>query len=65
MLQVAVETLRAKIAQQVYIIGKGKFLVNSQIFRWTNKACFREELSIGSLGSKKLTILESSFAEVF
>jgi hypothetical protein len=57
----ATESLKAKIAQQVYIIGNCKFPVNSQILNWTNKACFREELPPGSLGSKKLAIPGSSF----
>jgi hypothetical protein len=50
----AIETLRAKIVQQIYIIMKHKFLVESQILNWTSKAHFREELPLGSLGSKKL-----------
>jgi hypothetical protein len=57
----AVESLRARIAQQVIIIGKCKFLVSSRSLNSINKACFREELPLGSLGSKKLTTLESSF----
>jgi hypothetical protein len=44
-------SLRAKIAQQNYIIGKCKFLLNSQILNWTINVCFREELPLGSLGS--------------
>jgi hypothetical protein len=56
----AVEILRARITQQVNIIGKCKFLVKSQILNWSNKACFREELPLGSLGSKKLAASESS-----
>jgi hypothetical protein len=60
----AVETLRAKIAQQNYTIGKYKFLVNSQILNWTIQACFRKELPLGSLGSKKLATSESSFTKV-
>jgi hypothetical protein len=57
----AVESLRVSIVQQANIIGKCKFLVNSQSLNWTNKACFREELPLGSLGSKKLATPESSF----
>jgi hypothetical protein len=48
----AFEVLRAKIAQEIYVIGKCKFLVDSQILNWTSKACFREELPLGSLGSE-------------
>jgi hypothetical protein len=59
----AVETLRAKIAQQIYTVGKCKFLVDSQILNWTNKTCFLEEL-LGSLGSKKLATSEGSFTKV-
>jgi hypothetical protein len=57
----AVEYLRVRIAQQVDIIGNCKFLVNCQSLNWTNKACFREHLPLGSLGSKKLAAPESSF----
>jgi hypothetical protein len=39
-----VKNLKAKIAQQVYIIGDCKFLVNAQILNWTNKTFSREEL---------------------
>jgi hypothetical protein len=59
----AVKDLKAKIAQQVYVIGNCKFLVDSQILNLTNKACFREELPLGSLGSKKLATSESSFTK--
>jgi hypothetical protein len=34
----AVETLRAKIAQKVYTIGKYKFMVDSKMLNWINKA---------------------------
>jgi hypothetical protein len=50
----AVKDLKAKIAQQVYIIGNCKFMLNSQILNRMNKACFKEEIPFGSLGSKKL-----------
>jgi hypothetical protein len=55
--------LRAKIALQNYNIGKCTFLVNSQILNWANKPCFREELPLGSLGSKKLATSDSSFTK--
>jgi hypothetical protein len=58
----SVEVLRAKITQQISIIGKCEFLDDSQLLNWTNKACFMEEF-LGSLGSKKLAIWESSFNE--
>jgi hypothetical protein len=58
-----VEASRAKVAQQNCIIGKGKFLAKFQIFKWTNKACVREKLPLGSLGSKQLATSESSFAK--
>jgi hypothetical protein len=48
-----VENVKVKIAGQIYIFGECKFLVDSQILNWTNKACFREKLHLGSLGSKK------------
>jgi hypothetical protein len=57
----AVETLRGKLVQQNYIIGKRKFLVDSQILSWTNQDCFRVELPLGNLDSKKLATPESSF----
>lgn len=50
----AVEVIRAKIAQQVYIIEECKFLVSSKILSRSNKACYREEVPLGSLGSTKL-----------
>jgi hypothetical protein len=56
-----VETLRAKVAQQIYITAKCKFLIVSKFFNWTNKTCFGEEFPLGSLGSKKLATSESSF----
>jgi hypothetical protein len=59
----AVETLSPKTAQQINIIGKCKFLVESQILIWTNKICFMEELPLGSLGLKKLSTSESSFTK--
>jgi hypothetical protein len=60
----AVETLRAKTSQLMYIFGKYKFLVDAQILNWTNKACFRNELPLGSLGSNKLATSESSFTGI-
>jgi hypothetical protein len=54
-----VENLRAKITHQIYIIGKCKFPMESQILNWTNRACFREELPLGSFGSKELATSES------
>jgi hypothetical protein len=60
----AFETLRAKFAQQIDIIEKCKFLVHSQILNWTNKACFMEQIPLGSSGSKKLATSESSFTKV-
>jgi hypothetical protein len=54
----AVETVRAKIAQQICIFGKCRFIEGTQILNWTNKAYFREELPLGSWGSKKLAISE-------
>jgi hypothetical protein len=59
----AISALRARIAQ-VSIIGKCKFLVNSQNLSRTNKACFREELPLGSLVSKKFATSESSFTKL-
>lgn len=58
-----IEALRAKVAQQIYIIVKCKFLVNSKILNWTNRACFSEEHRLGNLGSKKLDTSESSFTK--
>jgi hypothetical protein len=55
--------VRAKIAQQINVIGKCKLLVDSQIFNWLNKACFSEKLLLGSSGSKKLATSESSFTK--
>jgi hypothetical protein len=55
----SVGSLRAKIAQQVNIIGKCKFLANSRSLNWANKASFREEL-LGSVGSKKIATPENS-----
>jgi hypothetical protein len=45
----AAKTLRARIAQQIYIYitWKYKFLVDSLILNWT-KVCFREECPLGS-----------------
>jgi hypothetical protein len=57
------EALRARIAQQICIIGNCKFLVDSQILNWANKVCLREDLPLGSLGSKKLAVSESSFTK--
>jgi hypothetical protein len=59
----AVGSLRARIAQQVNIIGESNFLVNSKFLNRTNKACFREELPLGSFGSKKLATPESSITK--
>jgi hypothetical protein len=59
----AVEALRATIAQQIYITGKCEFLVNSQILNWNNKACFREELPLGSTVLKKLATSDSFITE--
>jgi hypothetical protein len=59
----AFETLRVKIAQQIYIIMKHIFPVDSQILSWTNKAHFMEELPLGSSGSKKLTLQRSLLLE--
>jgi hypothetical protein len=58
--QRAVELLRARIAQ-VNIMEKCK---NSQNLNWTNKACFREELPVGNLGSKKLASTYSYFTKL-
>jgi hypothetical protein len=60
----AVEILRARIIQQIYINGKCEFLVDSQTLKCTNKARFREELPFGSWGSKNLITWESSFTIV-
>jgi hypothetical protein len=49
---------------EIYIIMKHKFLVDSKILNWTNKARFREELPLRISGSKKLTNSESSFTRV-
>jgi hypothetical protein len=54
---------KAKIAQQIYIVGNCKFLVNSQILNWTNTAYFREKLPVATSGSKKLAAWESSFSK--
>jgi hypothetical protein len=59
----AVRALRARIARHVNITRKCKFLVNSQNLNWANKACFREELPLGSLGSEKFATSESSFTK--
>jgi hypothetical protein len=37
--------------------------VDFQILKLTNKACFREELPLESLGMKKLAASETSFAK--
>jgi hypothetical protein len=63
-LRSVVESLRAKIAQQVNIIGKYKLLVNSQYLNWNNKTGFRKELPLGNLGSKKLATPESLIAKL-
>jgi hypothetical protein len=60
----AAETLRAKIAQQNHMIGKCKFLVDSKILNWINKASFREKLPLESLGLKKLTTSDGSLTKV-
>lgn len=39
-------------------MGKIKFLVDSKIFKWTNKACFREKLPLANSGSKKIGATE-------
>jgi hypothetical protein len=59
----AVEYWRVRIVQQVNIFWNCKFLVNSQSLNWNNKACFREELPLGSLGSKKLATLGGSLTK--
>jgi hypothetical protein len=53
----------ATIAQQIYITWKYKFLADSLILNWINKACFREEFPLGSLGLKKLATSESTFTK--
>jgi hypothetical protein len=62
--QSAFETSSIKIVQRICIIGKCKFLVDSQILNWTNKACSMEEIPLGNLGSKKLPTLEISFTKL-
>jgi hypothetical protein len=55
------ETLRARIVQQIYIIGKYKLLLDSQILNWANQACFREEFPLGSLGLKNVATSNEFF----
>jgi hypothetical protein len=43
----AVEALRSTIEQQIYIIGKCKFLMDSKILNCANKTNFREKLPLG------------------
>jgi hypothetical protein len=38
--------------------------VSSQNLDWTNKACYREEVPLGSLGLKKLATSESSLTKL-